>query len=79
MRRKIIDDYSFFANTPFKKGLICLVFLDTLAPTISLNRTKASLNCSTGFMNIKLSFQQDFYGIVYADYDRKINLLLNQK
>ena len=30
-------------------------------------------------MNIKLSFQQDFYGIVYADYDRKINLLLNQK
>ncbi|XP_023328455.1 uncharacterized protein LOC111701405 [Eurytemora carolleeae] len=44
--------------------------LDTLAPTISLNRTKASLNCSTGFMNIKLSFQQDFYGIVYADYDR---------
>jgi hypothetical protein len=44
--------------------------LDSLSPTISLNRTKASLNCSTGFMNIKLSFQQEFYGIVYADYDR---------
>jgi len=44
--------------------------LDTISPSISLNRTAASLNCSTGYMNIKLTFQQEFYGIVYADYDR---------
>jgi len=44
--------------------------LDSISPSIALSRTKASLNCSTGFMNIKLGFQQEFYGIVYADYDR---------
>jgi hypothetical protein len=35
-----------------------------------LNKTKATLNCSSGFMGISLQFQQKFYGIVYADYDR---------
>jgi hypothetical protein len=35
-----------------------------------LNKTKATLNCSSGFMGINLQFQQPFYGIVYADYDR---------
>lgn len=44
--------------------------LDNISPSIKLNRTQANLNCSTGFMNIKLSFQQQFYGIVYADNDR---------
>jgi len=44
--------------------------LDSISDSISLNRTKANLNCSTGYMNIGLSFQQEFYGIVYADYDR---------
>lgn len=44
--------------------------LDTISSSISLNRTQANLNCSTGFMNIKLTFQQQFYGIVYADFDR---------
>jgi len=44
--------------------------LDSISASISLNRTKANLNCSTGYMSIGLSFQQEFYGIVYADYDR---------
>jgi len=44
--------------------------LDKISDSILLNRTQASLNCSTGFMNINLGFQQQFYGIVYADYDR---------
>jgi len=44
--------------------------LDTLSSTINLNRTDASLNCSSGFMSIELKFKQKFYGIVYADYDR---------
>jgi len=44
--------------------------LDTLSPTITLNKTDASLNCSAGYMSIGLKFKQEFYGIVYADYDR---------
>ena len=44
--------------------------LDDLPSTIMLNKTKATLNCSSGFMGISLQFQQPFYGIVYADYDR---------
>jgi len=39
-------------------------------PNIALNRTKAELNCSAGYMNIKLNFKEKFFGIVYADYDR---------
>jgi len=44
--------------------------LDTLSSSITLNKTDASLNCSAGYMNIGLTFKQEFYGIVYADYDR---------
>lgn len=44
--------------------------LDELPSTIMLNKTKATLNCSSGYMGISLQFQQPFYGIVYADYDR---------
>jgi len=51
--------------------------LDTISPSIALNRTKASLNCSTGFMNIKLAFEREFYGIVYADYDRNSACKIN--
>jgi len=51
--------------------------LDNISPTIALNRTKASLNCSTGFMNIKLGFHQEFYGIVYADKDRNSACKMN--
>lgn len=44
--------------------------LDTISPNIILNRTDATLNCSSGFMHINLKFKQPFYGIVYADFDR---------
>ena len=44
--------------------------LDEIPSTIMLNKTKATLNCSSGFMAISLQFQQPFFGIVYADYDR---------
>ena len=44
--------------------------LETLSPSIALNKTEASLGCASGFMNVKLKFKQPFYGIVYADYDR---------
>jgi hypothetical protein len=44
--------------------------LDTISPTIILNRTDAALNCSSGFMNIRLVFKQPFFGIVYSDFDR---------
>ena len=47
-----------------------VIELDALLPTIALNKTEAYLECSSGFMNIKLNFKQPFYGIVYADYDR---------
>jgi hypothetical protein len=30
----------------------------------------ASLNCTAGYMSLQLEFKQEFYGIVYADYDR---------
>ena len=49
---------------------------DKISDSILLNRTQASLNCSTGFMNINLGFQQQFYGIVYADYDRNKQTLV---
>ena len=44
--------------------------LDTISPNILLNKTDATLDCGSGFMNIKLKFKQPFFGIVYADYDR---------
>lgn len=44
--------------------------LDQIASTISLNKTKAALNCAAGYMDVKMLFQRDFHGIVYADYDR---------
>merc|ERR1712165_73309 len=44
--------------------------LDSISSTIALNKTRADLNCSSGFMNIKMEFQKPFYGIVYADFDR---------
>ena len=43
---------------------------DAPPPTIALNRTEASLNCSAGYMSVQLKFKQTFFGIVYADYDR---------
>ena len=44
--------------------------LDQISSTISLNKTKAALNCAAGYMDVKMLFQRDFHGIVYADYDR---------
>ncbi|XP_022200034.2 uncharacterized protein LOC111056931 [Nilaparvata lugens] len=44
--------------------------LDELAPVIFLNRTKAYLNCAAGYMQIELKFEEPFYGIAYADFDR---------
>lgn len=44
--------------------------LDTIKPTIALNKTEAFLKCDSGDMNVQLKFKQPFYGIVYADYDR---------
>merc|ERR1719219_1919822 len=43
---------------------------DAPPPSIALNRTEASLNCSAGYMAVHLKFKQEFFGIVYADYDR---------
>jgi len=47
-----------------------VVELDAISSRIKLNRTEATLNCSAGFMNVKLGFLQEFFGIVYTDYDR---------
>jgi len=47
-----------------------VVELGTLSDTILLNRTQAYLNCSAGFMNVALTFEQPFYGIIYAEDDR---------
>lgn len=44
--------------------------LDELSPIIFLNRTKAYLNCSQGSMEVELKFEEPFYGIAYADFDR---------
>ncbi|CAL8137974.1 unnamed protein product [Orchesella dallaii] len=44
--------------------------LDTLNPEIKLNRTMAVLNCASGFMHIELKFNNPFFGLVYADFDR---------
>ncbi|XP_069354081.1 uncharacterized protein pot isoform X3 [Maniola hyperantus] len=44
--------------------------LDDLSPVIFLNRTRATLNCAAGSMQIELKFHEKFYGIAYADFDR---------
>jgi len=44
--------------------------LDQISSSIALNKTKAQLNCAAGYMDVKMEFQRDFHGIVYADYDR---------
>ncbi|CAG4927173.1 unnamed protein product [Colias eurytheme] len=44
--------------------------LDDLSPVIFLNRTRAALNCAAGSMQIELKFNEKFYGIAYADFDR---------
>merc|ERR1712241_540486 len=44
--------------------------LDTLNATIMLKKTKAELNCGAGYLNVKMTFDKPFYGIVYADFDR---------
>lgn len=44
--------------------------LDDLSPVIFLNRTKAVLNCAAGSMQVDLKFNEKFFGIAYADYDR---------
>ncbi|VVC35952.1 Hypothetical protein CINCED_3A024228 [Cinara cedri] len=44
--------------------------LDELSTTIVLNRTRASLNCAAGFMQVELKFKERFNGRVYADFDR---------
>merc|ERR1712156_1162886 len=31
---------------------------------------KAELNCGAGYLNVKMTFDKPFYGIVYADFDR---------
>ncbi|KAK6636953.1 hypothetical protein RUM43_010617 [Polyplax serrata] len=47
-----------------------VIKLDDLSPLIFLNRTKATLNCVAGSMQIELKFNEPFFGIVYADFDR---------
>lgn len=44
--------------------------LDDISPVIFLNRTKAYLNCAQGSMQVELKFEEPFYGIAYADFDR---------
>lgn len=44
--------------------------LDELSPVIFLNRTKAYLNCGQGSMQVELKFDEPFYGVAYADFDR---------
>ncbi|CAH1176166.1 unnamed protein product [Phaedon cochleariae] len=44
--------------------------LDDLSPVIFLNRTKAALNCAAGSMQIELKFNEKFFGIAYAEFDR---------
>lgn len=44
--------------------------LDDISSEIFLNRTKAVLNCSQGSMEVLLSFEEPFYGIAYANFDR---------
>lgn len=44
--------------------------LDDLSPVIFLNRTKAALNCAAGSMQVELKFNERFYGIAYANFDR---------
>lgn len=44
--------------------------LDDILPIIFLNRTKASLNCGQGSMEVELKFEEPFYGVAYADFDR---------
>jgi len=44
--------------------------LDDLSSVIFLNRTKATLNCGAGSMQVELKFNDPFYGIAYADFDR---------
>lgn len=44
--------------------------LDDLSPVIFLNRTKAALNCAAGSMQVELKFNEQFYGIAYANFDR---------
>lgn len=44
--------------------------LDDISSKIFLNRTKASLNCSQGSMAVTLTFDEQFYGIAFADFDR---------
>lgn len=44
--------------------------LDDLSPIIFLNRTKAALNCAAGSMQVDLKFNEKFYGLAYADFDR---------
>lgn len=44
--------------------------LDDLSPEITLNRTKGTLYCGSGSMDITLKFKEPFFGIAYADFDR---------
>lgn len=44
--------------------------LDDLSPIIFLNRTKAALNCGAGSMQVDLKFNERFFGIAYANFDR---------
>ena len=44
--------------------------LDDISSMIFLNRTKAYLNCEQGGMEVELKFEEPFYGVAYADFDR---------
>ncbi|XP_055644144.1 uncharacterized protein LOC129780176 isoform X2 [Toxorhynchites rutilus septentrionalis] len=44
--------------------------LDDLSPIIFLNRTKAALNCAAGSMLVELKFNERFFGMAYANFDR---------
>lgn len=45
--------------------------LDPISSTISLNRTMAFLNCSAGFMSVRMRFRTPFHGIVFAFNDQR--------
>jgi hypothetical protein len=44
--------------------------LDDLSSVIFLNRTKGTLNCGAGSMQVELKFNEPFFGMAYADFDR---------
>lgn len=44
--------------------------LDNIGPVIRTNRTSTTLNCASGYMNVKVEFDEPFYGIIYPNGSR---------